>query len=289
MQDGHKKIVPIITSCSGREWVSNGRYALKDPMYIQGYGFPSRTLWENVYALCAEKYDLGRVEKIFVYGDGGSWIKGHRDVFPGAIYVLDGFHRERAVNALCRVLGGRYAKRLRAALDSGDEVAFRNALSEMEDDASNEGGMADTSKTIREEGRYLRNHFAAATVKDKDAIGSCTEAMVSHILSERLSRNPMGWSPAGLGTMASLRVYNANGRQVMPDMIGKRKDRDDESIRPRNMEAYTKLVARQQQDVLGGRKDWSIFAKDGDGFVSGDRNSGTCVAVSACGRLRKVS
>ena len=49
--------------------------------------------------------------------------------------------------------------------------------------------------------------------------GSCTEPLISHILSERLSRNPLAWSREGLSKMAMLRIFTENGGRVTAEHI----------------------------------------------------------------------
>ena len=40
-----------------------------------------------------------------------------------------------------------------------------------------------------------------------DIPGSCTEGQISHVLSERFSQDPMGWSEECLGKLSQARVY----------------------------------------------------------------------------------
>ena len=49
--------------------------------------------------------------------------------------------------------------------------------------------------------------------------GSCTEPLISHILSERLSRNPLAWSRGGLGKPAMLRIFTENGGKAAAEHI----------------------------------------------------------------------
>ena len=44
--------------------------------------------------------------------------------------------------------------------------------------------------------------------------GSCTEGQISHVLSERFSRPPMGWGKETLGKLSYLRVYKKNGKKI---------------------------------------------------------------------------
>ena len=46
-------------------------------------------------------------------------------------------------------------------------------------------------------------------------IGSSTESHVSHVLSERMSSRPMGWSKVGMAKMAELRAYYYNGGDML--------------------------------------------------------------------------
>lgn len=62
---------------------------------------------------------------------------------------------------------------------------------------------------------YLWNNRQAAHLRySPDICGSCTESLVSHVLSERLSRTPLAWSERGLEKMTMLVVYRKNGRKV---------------------------------------------------------------------------
>ena len=49
--------------------------------------------------------------------------------------------------------------------------------------------------------------------------GSCTEPLISHILSERLSRNPLAWSREGLEQMTMLRIFTENGGKAAAEHI----------------------------------------------------------------------
>ncbi|MDY2795016.1 UPF0236 family transposase-like protein [Peptostreptococcus porci] len=44
--------------------------------------------------------------------------------------------------------------------------------------------------------------------------GSCTEGQISHVLSERFSRHPMGWGRETLGKLSYLRVCKKNGKKI---------------------------------------------------------------------------
>ena len=60
----------------------------------------------------------------------------------------------------------------------------------------------------------MGNWEAIENRKTLNIPGSCTEAQVSHVLSERFSRDPLGWSDKGLGKLTKLRVYVKNGGRI---------------------------------------------------------------------------
>src|SRR5699024_12009657 len=64
-------------------------------------------------------------------------------------------------------------------------------------------------------GRYIRENYEEIRNRLRsDGVGSCTEGQVSHVLSARFSRNPMGWSEEGLGKLSKQRVYIKNHGKI---------------------------------------------------------------------------
>jgi hypothetical protein len=53
--------------------------------------------WEGFSLALAKKYDLSRVGKVVVGGDGAPWAKDGAELL-GGIYQLDRFHLKRALN-----------------------------------------------------------------------------------------------------------------------------------------------------------------------------------------------
>ena len=100
-----------------------------------------------------------------------------------------------------------------------------------------------------------------------DIPGSCTEGQVSHVLSERFSRNPMGWSKEVLGKLSVLRVHKKNGNKI------------DSSI-------YSNTGNEQYRDCVNKTNEklnWSIFDKEKFIF---DDSSATRVLIIGIGSNR---
>ncbi|WP_455258078.1 hypothetical protein [Peptoniphilus asaccharolyticus] len=87
---------------------------------------------------------------------------------------------------------------------------------------------------------------------------------MSHVLSERFSRNPMGWSKEVLGKLSVLRVYKKNGNKI------------DSSI-------YSNTGNEQYRDCVNKTNEklnWSIFDKEKFIF---DGSSATRILIKGIG------
>jgi hypothetical protein len=78
---------------SAEDW---GRFELIEPFHVQGYGTEPLKLWDYVYALCAEKYDMGRIGNVYLYGDREKFKETARWIADATFHLMpEG--RERAV------------------------------------------------------------------------------------------------------------------------------------------------------------------------------------------------
>ena len=108
--------------------------------------------------------------------------------------------------------------------------------------------------------RYLWNTRQAAHLRyDPNICGSCTESLVSHVLSERLSRTPLAWSEQGLKKMTMLVVYRKNGQKVTAKDIrvsitADEQEQEDLSLRD-GWSKYNNYMNRQIDLIL--ETDWA--------------------------------
>lgn len=73
-------------------------------------------------------------------------------------------------------------------------------------------------KTYREYMEYILQNWSAAKerLQRKDGVtGSNTEGHVSHVLADRMSSRPMGWSMIGASKMSELRAWYYNGGDML--------------------------------------------------------------------------
>ena len=102
--------------------------------------------------------------------------------------------------------GSAERKEIRKALDEGNREQLRSIRDKLL------SRYPDRKDTITENMNYLLKNFDAITIRKRDAAacnGGCTEPHVSHILSDRLSTRPMGWSKITLEHLVPLLAAGA--------------------------------------------------------------------------------
>ncbi|QOX63413.1 hypothetical protein FRZ06_08625 [Anoxybacterium hadale] len=57
----------------------------------------SEELWNEVADYIDTAYDYDKIEKIYLSGDGASWIKSGATIINKSIFVLDRYHLHKAV------------------------------------------------------------------------------------------------------------------------------------------------------------------------------------------------
>ena len=291
LQDGSNTIVSLVTVCTGKRAVCKGRNELIEPFHVQGYGMSKETLWDYVYALCAEKFDMERVGKVYIYGDGAAWIQGGLAVFPNAAYVLDTFHYKKRMRSLFSgEVGSQYVLKAHTAVTNNDIASFRATAQTMLDatlrNMPEDKAREKKAERINNNIYYITNNWESIqNSRLPDVIGSCTEALVSHVLSERLSRNPMGWSKKGLSKMAMLRVYVLNGGKIMPSDTIAWKHSDRRLRVADKIIKYDNIVKLQNDDIFKDVKSWRWFEVDCK--ISG-KTTGTKVVLDSLQKLRNV-
>ena len=264
------QILPLITVTEGIEQESGSRNRTIRPMRFVDEDFDTKRLWGTVSAYIAKTYDLDVLEKIYVHGDGGNWIRGGLEEYAQKVEVMDGYHLGKYLRHLSRQFPRQsVGSRITAAILSDDRKKAGTILKGLwisrEEKKSRE--------CVERFATYLFGHWEAIRQrKCGDLPGSCTEGQVSHVIAERFSRDPQGWGKAGLGKLSKLRVYVINGGTITRDAFveqehGGEKEQTD--------------IEKMIGEYLRGAIDWSIFEKEEPLF---DGASGTQIGIKGMGR-----
>jgi len=208
---GKKSEVPLISIYEGIEKQCK-RHICKNIFHISEYGKTPDELWEQVLSEIELRYDISNT-KIYVHGDGGNWIQTGLEWIPGAIFVLDKYHKNKAIKTMTAGLldidRKLFDREIRWALNHED-------LEYMDEITENLCvQLPERVDKILWNARYLKRFVGGISIclKDNGANnGGCTEPHVSHILASRLSSRPMAWS---IQTLKKFAPVLASGSAIL--------------------------------------------------------------------------
>ena len=210
------------------------RHKLKNPYYFCRVceGEENKKLWDEVYEYIENTYELSKVKKIYLSADGGSWIQSGKNQIARITYVLDEFHIKKYLRKITGCLGKKgkeVEEELTKMICTGTKTKFTERVEKLKEELPYWRG----KKGIEEGKNYLLKNWTSAKLRllrERGIEGSSTEGHVSHILSDRMSSRPMGWSKKGMAKMAELRAYYYNGgdmlelvryqKQELPKVVG---------------------------------------------------------------------
>ena len=122
--------VPLVSVYEGIEKVGQ-RGICKNIFHISEYGKKPDELWEEVLSRIEERYDLEGT-RIYLHGDGASWIKKGLEWLPNAVFVLDSYHKNKYVMTLTAGCSDDDKKMLRCAiaqaLEDEDDEYFQRTV-----------------------------------------------------------------------------------------------------------------------------------------------------------------
>lgn len=203
IRNGRKAIVPLISIYQGIE-TKGKRNSCKDIFHISEFGKNPDELWEKALNEIEKRYDISNT-KIYLHGDGGRWIQTGLEWLTKSKFVLDKYHKNKAIKQMTAGLINSdriiYDNELREALNTQD-IRFIEELT-----LSIINTIPERIDKIKKASQYLITFINGISIckYDKEANnGGCTEPHVSHVLANRLSTRPMAWSKETLEHMAPI-------------------------------------------------------------------------------------
>jgi hypothetical protein len=187
-------------------WETNGkRREIEQPLYLSSVDEDTETLWEKVWEEVDKHYDLERVERIYLMGDGAAWIQGAKTVFPQAEFVLDKFHYMKYIR---KAVGGaqKQGKMLKNAIRFGNYEKAQAVIREL----IKEAATPSRKLSILDAWKYIDNNWEAikALYREEKTLSCSAEGHISHVLSARLSSRPS----LTITFVISIIVPNVNNR-----------------------------------------------------------------------------
>lgn len=174
--------------------------------------------WSNVQTFIEMNYNQDDLKRVYISGDGATWIKQGAEYLNKALFCADKFHMMKYINAASNQMLDEkdIAKsNIYRLLHKRDKKGFINYTDEMLACATNQ-------EPIYALQTFVLGNWSAVmrTFHSKIVDGCSAESHVSHILSDRLSSRPMGWSKRGADRMSKLRCYEKNyGRGKIIELV----------------------------------------------------------------------
>ena len=232
------------------------RKELVNRHYFSGV-YPGREgtekLWNEVESYIEKNYDPDSVKRVFISGDGASWIKSGTSYVDRSVFCADKYHLMQYINAAAGQM-----------LDDKEEVKAelwhilnsKNKAKERFDRYTAQMLLsAEKPDRIENLRNYVLGNWGAVrrTLRNKLVYGCSAESHVSHVLSDRLSSRPMGWSQTGADRMSKLRCYERNhGREKIIDLVRYSREQQKEERTGTDSKIVKKLTVR---DVISDHYD----------------------------------
>ncbi len=245
LQSGGIAMPRLVYVHEGIEKVGKKRNKLKNTRYFGGIYQETEELWLEVAQYIDDTYDIENVEKIYLAGDGAPWIKQGLGWIVNSKFVLDKYHLKKYIlKATGHVPELR--QELKDAIDDADKPmlkeVFKRILSVTNEETKRE--------SVEDARRYMLNNWNGIEIYETDGydvVGCSAEGHVSHILSDRLSSRPMGWSKICADRMTRLRVYRDNGGKIIDLVLEKNKRQEKENEELLTKEIKEKVMKRTDQ------------------------------------------
>lgn len=203
---------------------ANGRKELVNKYYFSGL-YPgaegNRELWEKVQAFIDQNYDTEVLKRIFISGDGAQWIKAGANYLDKAVFCADKYHLMQYLNAAAAQMGEEKDE-VKAELWHILHSKSPNVKKRFDSYTSAMMDSAKSPEKVENLRKYALGNWGAVrrTLSNKLVEGCSAESHVSHVLSDRLSSRPMGWSQVGADRMSKLRCYERNnGRAEIINLV----------------------------------------------------------------------
>ena len=241
LQNGENALPKLVYIHEGKD--KNGsKNKLKNKHYFTGVYKETDELWIEVLDYIDANYKIDELEKIFIAGDGASWIKKGLDWLPKSKYILDKYHLNKYV---LRATG--HAKKLRFKLWEGLNNLDKDLVGETFSEIMAKTEKESKKKAIRKSRNYIYSNWDGIRnyYQDQDAVGCSAEGHISHVLADRLSSRPRGWSKIGVDQMARLRAFKYNGgdRNKLQELI----------IDKKRVERKEKVLSRIESKVVNSK------------------------------------
>ena len=231
----------------GNETIGS-RNKLKNIHYIGCLGKKSEDLWLEVAKYIDKKYNVDKIERVYIGGDGAKWIKEGLNWIKNSKFVLDRFHLLKYVNQ-ATVEYEEYRNKIWYNINIYDPVSIENIFKELLSKTTEDK----RKEKIEESYKYIKNQWEGIEIYEREGEnlkGCSAEGHISHVYADRMSSRPRTWSEDGIDKMSRLRTFKSNGGNVYIELLKRKKINT-------KLKKYDKLIERnikKEIDITTGTK-----------------------------------
>lgn len=237
------------------------RNELKNVHYIGCLGKNSEDLWLEVAEYIDKKYDVKEIEKVYIGGDGASWIKEGLNWIEKSEFVLDKFHLLKYINQATAEFP-EYRSKLWYNINIYDPISVENIFKEIIKRSQDEK----RKEKVKDSYKYIMNQWKGIEIYETDGQylkGCSAEGHISHVYADRMSSRPRTWCDDGIDKMSRLRVFVSNKGKIYEELIKRKKVNT-------KLKKYDKIIERNIKKDIEETKTYT-FEIDKTGMHSNIR------------------
>ena len=186
------------------------RWKLKDTYYM-AFPHDSKRFWECVADELAKIYDMDKVKRIYILGDGAEWIKAGASELTTqhckVKFALDRYHLAKAIRTISK--DDKYIDRMTDYIVHGDKESFMAMVNSL---------YADEEMTTAAQNavKYIQNQMGAAVIMQSEVkIGCAMEQAISHVLAAVFTCIPKAYVSDHLHTYVQARINYKNHQDLI--------------------------------------------------------------------------
>jgi hypothetical protein len=232
----------------------NRKFLLSKHVFASNLMTPE-DMWIDVYNYIYSNYDVTKIEKLFILGDGAQWIKTGLEWLDNSEFVLDSFHLNKSILIISggksREINKKRYNQLKEFIYSKEKEKFNEYAKELIEEEKGESAKERKDK----QRKYILNQWtwiiSNLDNKEKYQLGCSAEGHVSHILASRMSSRPLSWSKDGLEAITKLRIAIENGitrSGIYETLLKRNKEIAQEKYRSVK---HLKRIKRYTMEALG--------------------------------------
>lgn len=256
----------IIYIYEGVDTGKEGRPKLINPRYFGGVYDGSEAvgrLWTEVLDYLNEAYELDVVERIYINGDGASWIRTGEKIIPKSKFALDKYHMHKYLIAATSHLEGS-AEDARNELYRAVHSRKKWMAEEVFDRIMAVTEKETKRKAVEQAKAYILGNWPGImlSMKSKDRNVRCSaEGHVSHVYADRMSSRPLGWSRTGADKMSRLRIYRENQGNMLELVRFQKKERKQAVGAEEIIYSATEMIRMEKENrrKLGVLADLPVY------------------------------